>query len=469
LRERRNHCKSPKMVDKTKILFTDTNGFLQVRDLKDIAWKDLFPGVQAVDVMVAPRVIEELDKHKTTTNQRRRDRARLALQVIEKASLEPDHALVLKDKPVRVRIVISNAPRFDWTAHPHLDPAKPDDQLVAEALSFGNGAEVFSHDAGPRIRARIAKIQAYEPRAEWLLPVEQTDDQRKITRLERDLEKALSRSPRIVAGFDDIDEAMSEIRLIRPVLQPLNPQLAHRLADEHLAKHPRVSLPSTSSMIMLQLDGISENQAQNYRSDYSSFEAKVRDYYANLHERVGRIGKAAAIGYFVRNESGTAAEGLRIEFDLEGVASLLADRNDAKQYIGSFKMPQPPEKPRSNLDFSHPTLPHITTLRDAMQPRDPVAFYWFHRPEIMAKHSALQCQDFRATREYRDDIFVLTAGDLPVELGLRLHVSAANLPAPLNVSAKLIISEQAVEWSDPVVQAILPDWINKQAPNLGSA
>src|ERR1700694_2150152 len=150
------------MASDTKILFTDTNGFLQVRDLKDIPWADLFPGVRSIDVMVAPRVIEELDKHKTSTNQRRRDRARHALRLIEKASLEPDLALVIKDAPIRVRVVVSPAPRLNWTAHPNLDPSKPDDQLVAEAISFGNGAAVFSHDSGPRIRARVAKIESYE-------------------------------------------------------------------------------------------------------------------------------------------------------------------------------------------------------------------------------------------------------------------------------------------------------------------
>jgi rRNA-processing protein FCF1 len=66
------------MANNTKILFTDTNAFLQLRDLKDLPWGDFFANVQAVDVMVASCVIEELDNHKTGTNQRRRDRARLA-------------------------------------------------------------------------------------------------------------------------------------------------------------------------------------------------------------------------------------------------------------------------------------------------------------------------------------------------------------------------------------------------------
>jgi hypothetical protein len=450
------------MESDSKILFTDTNGFLQVRDLKDISWRELFPGVRTVDVMVAPRVIEELDKHKTSTNQRRRDRARAALQLIEKASLQPDLAVVLKEQPVRVRIVISNAPRFDWSAYPSLDPAKPDDQLVAEALSFGNGAEVFSHDAGPRIRARIAKIQAHAPPPGWMLPTEPSDDQRKITKLERALEQALSRSPKIIAGFDNIDKPTSELRLIRPVLQPLEPRLIDELVGNYLSKHPPASIPISTNNIMLRgIDHISEGSIERYHKDYSTFEAKVRAHFSNLHERVTRIGIAVAVSHFVKNESGTAAEGLRVEFDLEGAGSLLADRDDAEMYIGSFKMPKPPEAPRSGLDYLRSPLPLVPSLRDTMQPRDPVAFYWFDRPKVVAKHSALQCQDFRATREYRDDIYILTNHGPPVELRLRLHVSAANLPAPVNVLAKLIVCDQTVEWSDPVVQGILPKRIRR--------
>jgi hypothetical protein len=354
-----------------------------------------------------------------------------------------------------VRIVISTAPRFDWAAHPNLDPARPDDQLVAEALAFGHSAGVFSHDAGPRIRARIAKIEAYEPAAEWLLPVEQTDDQRKITKLERDLKQALSPSPNIVAGFDNFDEATSEIRVIRPIVQPLDPQLVHRLVSQYLAKHPSAEVYSTDHGLfgIPQIGDISEHQVDRYYADYSSFEAKLHDYYANLHERVRSVGAAAAIDYWVRNDSGVAAKGLRIEFDLQGSGSLLADREDAVPYVRSLQMPEAPEKPRSALDYIN--IPR----QGQMEPRDPVAFYWFKRPQIVAKHSARQCEEFRPTRKYRDSILVLTPDDLSAKLGLHLHIEAANLPAPVNISAKINIVEQALEWSDPIVQAILSDGV----------
>jgi hypothetical protein len=59
-----------------------------------------FSGVQAVDVIVASCVIEELYQHKASTNQRRHDRTLLALGLVESASREPDLALVLKDLSV---------------------------------------------------------------------------------------------------------------------------------------------------------------------------------------------------------------------------------------------------------------------------------------------------------------------------------------------------------------------------------
>jgi hypothetical protein len=298
-------------------------------------------------------------------------------------------------------------------------------------LSFGNGAAIFSYDTGPRIRARIAKIEAYEPAEDWLLPIEQTDDQRKITQLERDLKQSLSRFPNIVAGFENLDEETSEIRIIRPVPGSLDPELVRRLTADYLAMHPRANPHSTRETWLgtITMYGISDDQVEKYHADYSSFEAKVHDYYANLHELVRRIGAVAAIDYWVKNDSGVAAEGLRIEFDLEGVGSLVADREDAAPYVGcSLKIPGPPKLPRSQLDY----ISAIPLRQLVDPPRDPVAFYWFKRPTIVSTHSARQCQEFRPTREFRDSILVLTSNELSAPLGLRLHVEAANLPAPVD-------------------------------------
>ncbi len=300
----------------------------------------------------------------------------------------------------------------------------------------------------------MAGIGAYTPKPEWLLPVEQTDDQRKIKRLERDLEQVLSQTPKIVASIDDVDQTTREVRLFRPVAEPLGQAIVYDLASKVIENNPRTLLSTTKSQMMLGLGAISESDAERYNSSYETFQESVFMFYQNLHDCIARLGKAAKLSYLVRNESGIAAEGLRIEFDLEGEAWLLADRTDAKEYIGDIKLPQAPEAPRSRLDFTSYPISNIPTFRQAMEPRDPVGFYWFHRPGPGETHSALQCQDFRATREFRDEIFVLPTGELPVELRLRLHVSAANLPVPVNLSVKLVISDKHVQWSDIIVRDI---------------
>ncbi|MGY3490215.1 hypothetical protein ACVW1C_008098 [Bradyrhizobium sp. USDA 4011] len=441
------------MASETKILFVDTNAFIQVRDLKDIPWGDLFPRADAVDLMIADAVVRELDEHKTSTNERRRTRARLALQLIDKASLEPDFALVLKDSPVRVRLVISNNARVDWSAYPNFDPSNSDHQLVAETLSFGNGAAVFSHDTGPLIRARVAGVEAYKPAEDWLLPAEQTDDQRRIKQLER---QAKETRPNIVIALEGVNETTSEIQVIRPVLRPLDSEIANQLATAYLAEHPRAELrypprdPFWSS-VSNALE-ISSVRIDRYYNEYATFERAIRAYYTELHDHVRRMGAAAAISYRVINDSGVAADGLRIEFDLEGEGLLLADRNDVAEYVG-LQRPEPPERPRARFDL-------LGSIPVQVSPpsRDPIAFYWVARPEARNhKQAALQCADFRPRRTYSDSILVATGPDLPKRLAMRLHVDATNLRDPVDVSATLVITEKAAEWSDQVVQAILPE------------
>ncbi len=85
-----------------KAIFVDTNGFIQLRDLKDLPWNKLLPTVSAIDLMVASCVIRELDRHKSSTNRRLRDGARLALKMIEAClTSEPGHALPAARPPSR--------------------------------------------------------------------------------------------------------------------------------------------------------------------------------------------------------------------------------------------------------------------------------------------------------------------------------------------------------------------------------
>jgi hypothetical protein len=71
----------------------------------------------------------------------------------------------------------------------------------------------------------------------------------------------------------------------------------------------------------------------------------------------------------------------------------------------------------------------------------------------------MQCEDFRATRKYRDDALVLITGDMPFSTLLKMQVSAQNSPAPVELNTKIIVEEREVEWLDDVVLDLLPEEI----------
>ena len=56
------------MANEKIFLFVDTNAFIQLKDLKDIPWRKLFPKVKEVEILVSSAVIEELDDFKIGKN-----------------------------------------------------------------------------------------------------------------------------------------------------------------------------------------------------------------------------------------------------------------------------------------------------------------------------------------------------------------------------------------------------------------
>lgn len=452
------------MAGATVNLFIDTNGFLHLRDVKDLPWRAVFPDAAVVNILVSSVVIEELDRHKTGANQRRRDRARLALQMIEAASQMDDFSLALRGAPVEVRIVVSQGGQIDWSQHPVLDPGRADDQLVAEAASHADGAIVFSHDTGPLIRARIARVEALKPPEDWFLPLEQTDDQRRIGQLERQLRQALSTAPGIVGSIIQSGQPTATIEARVPMLRPFDSATIDRLVNECTsAAHPS---SFTTGGAAFGLAGYASAAIDEYAHRYELYIGKLRAYFSSLHERVAVAARNIAVDYIVTNDSAVAARHLRIEVVLEGEGHLFSRSEDAEELFGSLSLPEAPNSPKRSVlglgawdDLDRPTLSHIHSFN---QPRDPTGFYWFDRPKFGDPQGAMQCEDFRATRVWEDTFWVVFDQSLPSQGSVHIEISATNMPAPVRLDAAISVCEHAADWSDEAVLSLLPDSVRSK-------
>lgn len=92
----------PSPVADAIAVVVDCNCFIQLRDLKDLPWRDLFPGVKRIEILVTPSVISELDKKKVDTKDRVRNRARAALKLIDAASEADPMRLELRGEPMHI-------------------------------------------------------------------------------------------------------------------------------------------------------------------------------------------------------------------------------------------------------------------------------------------------------------------------------------------------------------------------------
>lgn len=439
------------------VLFIDTNAFIQLRDLKDLPWGDLIPGTQAVCLMVARPVIEELDRFKSGTNARRRKRAGLALKLIDEASRNADNSILLKEAPIPITMQIAPRTRPDWEELDMLDPAIADDRLVAAAHGFGNGPVIFSHDSGPRIAARDIGLEALEPPEDWLLPPEQSDEQRKIGKLEREVRALRESKPELKIEFPQANEN-GEVILYRPRLPIFDEVEAKRLAQLYLQENPEQEVPVTVYPFGHRThfdDGFDQQDADQYRNEYSQFRSKVAEYFRKLHETIRSVGLAPNLHFQIENTGGGSAEQLIVSVAVEDNLGILADQDDIDTFIGSSALPEPPDLPEPRSVIS---LPSMTPLISPRESRDPTAMRWYDRPKLGEKAGSYGCENFRPGGVFRDTMGIFPATELPATGVFSVTAGANDLTAK-TTSVAVRVEEKEMQWHDDPVFELLPSFI----------
>ncbi|HEX8416299.1 MAG TPA: PIN domain-containing protein, partial [Methylobacterium sp.] len=389
----------------TKTIFVDTNAFLQLRDLADLPWRELLPGADHVAIMVARPVVEELDGFKTSTRTRLRDRSRRALALIDEAAEADGRTKVLKERPVRVTLTIAPRRRPDWSGYPELDVASRDDRLVVAAAGFGAGAELLSHDSGPRLSAKEIGLKAHAPPSSWLLPEPQSDESRRLAQAERDLKAALDRRPAVRISFPDAVDGV--ILHVAPSLAPLAAVIRDRLVGRVLAENPPYRLRAESLRSFsygTSMGGVSEHQIESYMEEYETYRAAVASYCETLHERVAQVAQVAQlprIAFEVENVGSVSVMQLVV-----GIASadygLLPDSRGIVSVAGSTALPDAPERPLDRLQEQMRSFSTHSMLSAAPHRINPVEMRWHDRPSLGGDEGSYGCEDFRPGRAFRD-------------------------------------------------------------------
>lgn len=442
----------------TVTVFVDTNCFIQLRDLKDLPWKELFPAASLVVIVVASIVMDELDAKKNDRNRRVRDRARLALKLISEASRAEGMELVLKNgaKP-RLLMRLNDIGRLDWESLALLDPTRADDVLVAEAMQSPAEASkvLLSHDTGPRIRARRCGLEALEIPEHWLLSEEPDEEAREIARLKRENETLRNRFPKIEAAWLEGNAEAKRLVVERLKLRPLSEGEILELADAYRKTNPKergVFHPNLGFGIGGE-SGFSQSDYEHYSRAYDKFSTELPAFFETLHSIIEQASPTTEISFQIQNKGFATAEGLTVDFWLSNEWLVFADEEDAQHFYGrQAAAPKPPLTPQLQKVREADRMIRSIARPDFRQPqRDPTGFYWEDRPGVLDHSGALRCEKFRAKAEFKRSIWIYPWGEQCETAALELEVHASNLSEPIFARAQLSTIEVEVEWSDPRV------------------
>lgn len=440
------------------IVFVDTNVFIHPRDLKDLPWREVFEGAQEIEIMVSAVVIGELDKHKASQSRRRlRDRSRKALKTIEEASSGPGESIILRDANPLVRLTLHDSDRIDWVAYPKLDPSIADDRLVADAAAFDGECSLLTHDSGPLIKARRHGVHCVSPPDHWALPPEETEDEKKVRRLERELASVRSTVPDITLELPQLALDEDTISLIVPQLPPLPGETIQALIEQCIRDNPPHEvghlLAGSRFTPGLSIYGTGSFEAEQYQKDYGRFRSQVREHFKRFHEVVHLAAHAQRFEFLVINNSSVTAKGLRLGFFQESDFVFQGSEEDCRKVGSGIAPPLAPEAPRPS---SLARFDALSYLPSTPKPRDPTGFYWVDYPDMDATEVALQCEDFRAKEQFASDIWLWAYAAVPTSGEVTVRVTASNLTEPIERNFTVEFKEREASWTDQNVLSLLP-------------
>ena len=479
---------------RTLVLFPDTNVFLQCLPLDQLDWSE-WVDYDDIHLIICRPVQRELDKHKNRGNDRLGRRARKTCSMLRQFILKGDTCTVIRDSKPRVTLSMTLTLSPSRRVSEFLDYSQCDDALVGCVYAYcdahGNvDARILTHDTGPLATAKELDLRFTPVPNSWLLPPERTTKDRRIARLEKQVEllKASEASFRTRCLEDDGTE--TDLLTVEYVIyEPLPDQDMIKLMDTLATHFPiatefgerqpieRVGLLGTREVY----EPATDEAIANYTEEgYPSWLDNCRDALSRLHHALQRKMKPA-FHLGVRNEGSCPGKNVLVIISAGGAFKIRPPQFEddvavaAEETVNSVHLPHPPEPPRgkwvrqSIWDFlSSIKLPELADRMDMTtgldlpllsrdQSRDQDAFYYKpDRPIDPVKSFKLECEQWRHVTDeevFDGEIYVDCEGP-EISGALELEIHAENLSTPVKSLTPVRIRVRRVSTMDRALELV---------------
>lgn len=420
--------------------YVDTNFFIELRDLGDLPWRELSPEAKRIEVAVARAVISELDRMKEDrSNDRRRNRSRLAFRYIDEAVNGDNFRAVIRQSSPVITLRVCSCVHMAWDEHSSLDRHRADDNLVMCALSeqISGSKYLLSLDRGPRISARLAGLSVIEPPSSWRIDDADSPESNEIKKLKRELAETRATKPEVSLAVADGD------------------------GPKRYFEFSYFRVPKLASGLLTEL--VEEEQVGDHADGWRRGEylEKYRDYLGRLHTSIEIFSTVHEFTILLKNDSRVTAKKLLLKVLVPEGTLLIGAEKNVETLRASLIPPTLPELKRnpnylSDLNW----LPPVHRGRE--EPRDPTGFYWQDRPQFDGRSASVICEEFRPQQEFEDHYWVRLLGMDSLSGSIEVKATATNLSHPVEVQVGLKFVGRDMTWKSPEVLALLPKWLAKR-------
>ena len=407
-------------------LFPDTNLFLQCKALSQLKWSD-WSDFEEINLVISRPVQREIDQQKNRGNDRVGKRARATSSIFGEVVRNDEGFVVVSSREVIVKLFLEAAKLPDQSLKDRLDYNKSDDEIVGCLSRFrienpGTDARLLSNDNGAMATAKALNLPYSPIPSDWLLPAEETDAEKEINRLQRELTEHSSRSPRFeIKGYgmdgSEIPVLTGDFRLYQPLTY-----------DE-------------ITQIMSDLES-------NFSRDQEWLTSCVK-MLLKLHEALQRSQSSPRIRFEFDNRGSSPAESALVEVvatgsfllipPLEDVPKWMQKRNSDALRFPSIPAPrQPSPLGLSALSIPPPALPPMppdlfVTPRDTPNRENDELEYRHGVPESPLDSLRLDCDQWRHGSGPKNVSLCIwpDSSETAVTGSIELTLHAANLTEPV--------------------------------------
>lgn len=345
-----------------KYIFLDTNIFIHFQYFENVEWSEIV-GDSDFTIVLAPIVIDELDKHKYSSNKKVAKKVKTILSKIEK----------IIENPTSCKLgfhYITQRPSDDLFSKYGLDKKEQDDSLLASIIEFSDTKQIddivyISHDIAPKLKAKSLGIFSTKLPEKYLLVEEQDELEKKIAQLQKENNEFKNQIPKVRISFFN-DSELFTVQLSKPELS--KETVIQQGLNKIKNKYPYISLdkgqdknPFNNPRLLIQKPKyleLSEHQIKQYNDSLDEYYKEYLDFLESGYKKLNFFNTSIKICLKLSNTGTVPADDIDVNLHFPDGFELLSS-NDIPKLT---KEPQPPYKPKHGLDYNFSPLSHAIDM-----------------------------------------------------------------------------------------------------------